>query len=162
MIVGTAILASSTTLAQLLVGRVVTGIVKSTSFWQKSITQKEDTKLGILSRETVSTVRIFPLIRAELCDPAKWGMLLSLRGTVTIVGLCIAYWLDFGFMYVVWKHSPHQSKVRLLTSKPFPISQLCWWPYSVALPRCVPSVLRHLLGSSDAAASRETSLSRPQ
>lgn len=32
MIVGTAILASSTTLAQLLVGRVVTGIVKSTSF----------------------------------------------------------------------------------------------------------------------------------
>lgn len=32
----------------------------------------------------------------------------------------------------------------------------------MALPRCVPSVLRHLLGSSDAAASRETSLSRPQ
>lgn len=28
-------------------------------------------------------------------------MLLSLQGTVTIVGLCIAYWLDFGFRYAI-------------------------------------------------------------
>ncbi|KAI9729311.1 MAG: hypothetical protein M1834_006982 [Cirrosporium novae-zelandiae] len=76
MIVGTAILASSTTLAQLLIGRIVTGI--GNGFNSSNI----------------------PAYQAELCDASKRGMLLSAQGTVTILGLCIAYWLDFAFSYI--------------------------------------------------------------
>lgn len=76
MIIGTIILASPTTLAQLLVGRIVTGL--GNGFNSSNI----------------------PAYQAELCPPHKRGLLLSLQGTVTIVGLCIAYWMDFGLSYV--------------------------------------------------------------
>jgi MFS family permease len=76
MIIGTAILASSTTRAQLLVGRVVTGI--GNGFNSSNI----------------------PAYQSELAQSKNRGRLLSLQGTVTIVGLCIAYWLDFGLSYV--------------------------------------------------------------
>jgi sugar porter (SP) family MFS transporter len=72
MIVGTAILASSTTVAQLIVGRIVTGIGN-----------------GMNS----STA---PVYLTE-CAPASYrGALLTLQGTVTILGVVIAYWLDYG------------------------------------------------------------------
>jgi MFS family permease len=76
MVLGTILLGSSTTLAQLLVGRLVTGIGN-----------------GFNS----STV---PMYQSERCKPENRGILLSLQGTVTIVGLCIAYWLDFGLSFV--------------------------------------------------------------
>lgn len=75
MIVGTIILASSTTLAQLLVGRIVTGI--GNGFNSSNI----------------------PAYQSELCGAKNRGMLLSLQGVVTIVGLCIAYWLDYGLSF---------------------------------------------------------------
>ena len=76
MILGTAILASSTTIAQLLVGRIVTGI--GNGFNSSNI----------------------PPYQSEFAAPEKRGRLLSLQGTVTIIGLCIAYWLDFGMSYL--------------------------------------------------------------
>jgi MFS family permease len=76
MIIGTIILGSSYTVAQFLVGRIVTGIGN-----------------GINS----STV---PAYQSELARPEKRGMLLSAQGTVTILGLCIAYWLDYGLSFV--------------------------------------------------------------
>ncbi|KAK7723548.1 hypothetical protein SLS57_004362 [Botryosphaeria dothidea] len=76
MIIGTIILTSSTTIAQLLVGRVVTGI--GNGFNSSNI----------------------PAYQSELAKPKNRGMLLSAQGTVTIVGLCIAYWMDFGLSYV--------------------------------------------------------------
>ncbi|RDW77152.1 hypothetical protein BP6252_05205 [Coleophoma cylindrospora] len=76
MIIGTILLGSSTTLAQLLVGRIVTGVGN-----------------GFNS----STI---PMYQSELCRPANRGILLSMQGTITIVGLCIAYWLDFGLSFV--------------------------------------------------------------
>lgn len=76
MILGTILLGSSTTLAQLLVGRIVTGIGNG------------------LNSSTI------PMYQSELCPPASRGKLLSMQGTITIVGLCIAYWLDFGMSYV--------------------------------------------------------------
>ena len=36
----------------------------------------------------------------EMARPASRGRLLSAQGTVTILGLCIAYWLDYGFSFV--------------------------------------------------------------
>lgn len=75
MIIGTILLGSSTTLAQLLVGRIVTGIGN-----------------GFNS----STI---PMYQSELCRPENRGVLLSMQGTVTIVGLCIAYWLDYGLSF---------------------------------------------------------------
>jgi MFS family permease len=76
MIIGTIILGSSYTVPQFLVGRIVTGIGN-----------------GINS----STV---PAYQSELARPEQRGMLLSAQGTVTILGLCIAYWLDYGLSFV--------------------------------------------------------------
>ncbi|KAJ5991428.1 hypothetical protein N7522_011635 [Penicillium canescens] len=76
MIIGTIILGSSYTRAQFLVGRIVTGLGN-----------------GINS----STV---PAYQSELARPELRGMLLSAQGTVTILGLCIAYWLDYGLSFV--------------------------------------------------------------
>ena len=68
MIVGAAILGSSTTIAQLIVGRIVTGFGN-----------------GMNS----STA---PVYLSE-CSPASIrGALLTLQGTVTILGVVIAYW----------------------------------------------------------------------
>lgn len=76
MVLGTIILGSSFTRAQFLVGRIVTGLGN-----------------GINS----STV---PTYQSEMARPEIRGRLLSAQGTVTILGLCIAYWLDYGLSFV--------------------------------------------------------------
>ncbi|KAJ5580308.1 Major facilitator superfamily domain general substrate transporter [Penicillium hispanicum] len=76
MVIGTIILGSSYTRAQFLVGRIVTGFGN-----------------GINS----STV---PTYQSEMARPELRGRLLSAQGTVTILGLCIAYWLDYGLSFV--------------------------------------------------------------
>ncbi|KAH9888029.1 general substrate transporter [Cubamyces lactineus] len=76
MLVGTAILTSSTTLAQLYVGRIVTGI--GNGFNSSSI----------------------PVYQSETCGGMIRGTLVCLNSTVTIIGLVIAYWLDYGMSYV--------------------------------------------------------------
>jgi len=75
MIVGTVLLGSSTTLAQLLFGRIVTGIGN-----------------GFNS----STI---PMYQYKMCKPSNRSVLFNMQGTVTIIGLCIAYWLDFGLSF---------------------------------------------------------------
>lgn len=75
MIIGTTLLGSSTTLAQLLVGRIVTRIGN-----------------GFNS----STM---PMYQSEMCKRGNRGIPLSMQGTITIVGLCIANWLDFGLFF---------------------------------------------------------------
>ncbi|KIX02623.1 uncharacterized protein Z518_08565 [Rhinocladiella mackenziei CBS 650.93] len=75
MIIGTAILASSYTIAQLIVGRIVTGIGN-----------------GMNS----STA---PVYLSE-CSPASHrGLLNTFQGTVTILGVVISYWLDYGLNF---------------------------------------------------------------
>ncbi|KAI0765877.1 general substrate transporter [Trametes elegans] len=76
MLVGTAILTSSTTLAQLYVGRIVTGI--GNGFNSSSI----------------------PVYQSETCGGMVRGALVCLNSTVTIIGLVIAYWLDYGMLFV--------------------------------------------------------------
>lgn len=77
MIIGTAILASSTTIAQLIVGRMVTGLGN-----------------GFNSATA-------PVYLTE-CAPASYrGALLTLQGTVTILGVVIAYWLDYGTSFSI-------------------------------------------------------------
>ncbi|KAJ4001194.1 general substrate transporter [Lentinula boryana] len=76
MIIGTAILTSSTTRAQLYVGRIVTGI--GNGFNSSSI----------------------PVYQSETCGGAIRGALVCLNSTITIVGLVIAYWLDYGLSFV--------------------------------------------------------------
>src|SRR2546423_918733 len=74
MIIGAIILVSSTALEQLLVGRIVMGI--GNGFSSSNI----------------------PADQSELCATKNRG-LLSLQGTVTIVGPCIAYWMDYGLSF---------------------------------------------------------------
>ncbi|RPA91539.1 general substrate transporter [Choiromyces venosus 120613-1] len=86
MLIGTAILTSSLTRAQLIVGRIVTGIGN-----------------GFNS----STI---PVNQTE-CSPARaHGMLLTTQAVVTIFGLCIAYWLDCGTSF---SDSPLQWRLPL-------------------------------------------------
>jgi MFS family permease len=81
MIIGTILLGSSNALSQFLVGRVVTGLGNG------------------LNSSTV------PMYQSELARPERRGMLLTAQGTVTIVGLCIAYWLDYGMSFVTTNSS---------------------------------------------------------
>ena len=68
MAIGTALLGSSYTMGQLIIGRIITGIGN-----------------GMNS----STARVY---QSE-CSPASIrGALLTLQGTVTILGVVIAYW----------------------------------------------------------------------
>jgi MFS family permease len=67
MIIGTILLGSSTTLAQLLVGRIVTGVGNGFN---------------------LSTILMY---QSEMCKPGNRGIILSMQGTVIITGLCIAY-----------------------------------------------------------------------
>lgn len=76
MIVGAAILCTSTTIAQLIVGRIVTGIGN-----------------GMNS----STA---PVYLTECAPAAYRGSLLTLQGTVTILGVVISYWLDYGTSFI--------------------------------------------------------------
>ncbi|KUI61540.1 Sugar transporter STL1 [Cytospora mali] len=72
MIIGAALLGSSSTIAQLLVGRIVTGFGNGMNSSTAPVYQSE-------------------------CSPASIrGALLTLQGTVTILGVVIAYWTDFG------------------------------------------------------------------
>ncbi|KAG8747057.1 hypothetical protein FRC10_002473 [Ceratobasidium sp. 414] len=76
MLIGTAILTSSTTRAQLIVGRVVTGI--GNGFNSSSI----------------------PVYQSETCEGRRRGALVCLNSTITILGLVIAYFLDYGLSFV--------------------------------------------------------------
>jgi MFS family permease len=76
MVIGTILLGSSYSRAQFIVGRIVTGFGN-----------------GINS----ATV---PSYQSEMARPERRGRLLSAQGTVTIVGLCIAYWIDYGLSFV--------------------------------------------------------------
>jgi sugar porter (SP) family MFS transporter len=73
MVIGAIILSSSFSLAQLLVGRIVTGFGNGFNSSTIPVYQSE--------MATVATNR---------------GKLLTMQAVVTIAGLCIAYWLDFG------------------------------------------------------------------
>ncbi|KIY50131.1 general substrate transporter [Fistulina hepatica ATCC 64428] len=76
MIIGTALLTSSTTRTQLYVGRVVTGI--GNGFNSSSI----------------------PVFQSETCGGHIRGRLVCLNSTITIIGLVFAYWLDYGMSFV--------------------------------------------------------------
>ncbi|KAF9892069.1 hypothetical protein FE257_002475 [Aspergillus nanangensis] len=68
MIIGAIILASSFTVAQLIAGRIITGIGNGMNSSTAPVYQSE-------------------------CSPAAYrGALLTLQGTVTILGVVIAYW----------------------------------------------------------------------
>ncbi|ETS74271.1 hypothetical protein PFICI_14137 [Pestalotiopsis fici W106-1] len=72
MIIGSAILGSSYTIAQLIAGRIITGVGNGMNSSTAPVYQSE-------------------------CSPARIrGALLTLQGTVTILGVVIAYWTDYG------------------------------------------------------------------
>jgi MFS family permease len=69
MIIGSILLSSSYTIAQLLVGRIITGIGNGMNSSTAPVYQSE-------------------------CSPANiWGALLTMQGTVTILGVVISYWI---------------------------------------------------------------------
>ncbi|EKG13248.1 General substrate transporter [Macrophomina phaseolina MS6] len=107
MIIGTIILTSSTTIAQLLVGRIVTGIVSDPMWPTTSFCAPPPPPPPPLVWSSTDNCQgngfnssNIPAYQSELAKPKNRGMLLSAQGTVTIVGLCIAYWMDFGLSYV--------------------------------------------------------------
>ncbi|KAE8153679.1 general substrate transporter [Aspergillus avenaceus] len=72
MVIGAILLATSDTVAQLIVGRIITGLGNGMNSSTAPVYQSE-------------------------CSPAAYrGALLTLQGTVTILGVVIAYWMDYG------------------------------------------------------------------
>ncbi|GAB7350276.1 hypothetical protein MBLNU459_g0917t3 [Dothideomycetes sp. NU459] len=113
MVLGTIILGSSYGRAQFYVGRVVTGLGN-----------------GINSSNV-------PAYQSEMARPQKRGALLCAQGTVTILGLCIAYWLDYGLSFT---DSPAQWR--------FPISfqaffAICLVIQMIPLPESPRWLLEH-------------------
>ena len=76
MIVGTILLGSSYSRAQFFVGRIVTGFGNG------------------LNSSTA------PAYQSELADPRYRGALVCAQSFLTIAGLCIAYWMDYGLSFV--------------------------------------------------------------
>ncbi|KAI8652807.1 MFS domain-containing protein [Fusarium keratoplasticum] len=103
MIVGAAILASSYTVAQLIVGRIVTGIGN-----------------GMNS----STA---PVYKSECSPAAIRGALLTLQGTVTILRVVISYWMDYGTSFT---ESSLQWRFHLAFQAVFAIFQVIGLPES--------------------------------
>lgn len=77
MIVGAIIQASSFSLAQLIVGRVVGGVGNG-----------------------MHTATI-PMWQSECSPPHKRGMLVMVEGLLITGGICMAYWIDFAFYWWV-------------------------------------------------------------
>lgn len=75
MIVGAIIQASSYSLAQLIVGRVVGGVGNG-----------------------MHTATI-PMWQSECSPPHKRGMLVMVEGLLITGGICMAYWIDFAFYW---------------------------------------------------------------
>ncbi|KAL3458228.1 general substrate transporter [Aspergillus heterothallicus] len=75
LIIGTVILASSTTVAQLIAGRIITGV-----------------GMGINCATS-------PIYLGECCPPKHRGAILSIQGLVSIAGMLLAYWLDYGMSF---------------------------------------------------------------
>ncbi|KIJ53831.1 hypothetical protein M422DRAFT_73963 [Sphaerobolus stellatus SS14] len=76
MLIGTAILTSATTRTQLIFGRIITGLGNGCN---------------------TSSI---PVYQSEMSSGAVRGALVCFDCAITIVGLVIAYWLDFGLSFV--------------------------------------------------------------
>uniref|UniRef100_A0A1N6MC79 Putative sugar porter n=1 Tax=[Candida] hispaniensis TaxID=312227 RepID=A0A1N6MC79_9ASCO len=76
MIVGTVIMTSSYTLGQFIVGRIVTGLGN-----------------GFIT----ATV---PMWQSECAKPERRGALVMMEGALITGGICLSYWIDFGFYFV--------------------------------------------------------------
>ncbi|KAH9826095.1 general substrate transporter [Teratosphaeria destructans] len=75
MLVGTAIQTSSTTLAQLIVGRIVTGFGNG-----------------------MNTSSI-PVWQSEMAPPKIRGFLVLFEGALITGGICLSYWVNYGFWF---------------------------------------------------------------
>ena len=138
MIVGAAILASSYTVAQLIVGRIVTGIGN-----------------GMNS----STA---PVYQGE-CSPARIrGALLTLQGTVTILGVVIAYWADYGTSFYDSSFQVNMSCFNFLPNdvKSKALSLTKCNNKIVALPARLPGRICCSARAADYRITRDTALAR--
>lgn len=76
MIIGAAIQASSFSLAQLIVARIITGVGNG-----------------------MHTATI-PVWQSECSPPHKRGMLIMIEGALITGGICMSYWIDFAFYWI--------------------------------------------------------------
>ncbi|KAK6205688.1 general substrate transporter [Scheffersomyces amazonensis] len=76
MIIGAAVQSSSYSVGQLIAGRIITGIGNGMN---------------------TSTV---PMWQSECAKPEKRGKLVMVQGALITGGICISYWVDFGFYFI--------------------------------------------------------------
>ncbi|KAL2004764.1 hypothetical protein VTN00DRAFT_3292 [Thermoascus crustaceus] len=109
-VIGTIIQITSWNIPQIIVGRVVTGV-----------------GVGALT----STI---PTYQSETCSPKDRGKVLAIDCTVTLIGVVVAYWIDYGFAHV---NGPAQWR--------FPVGlQLVFSVVTVALLLFLPETPRWL------------------
>lgn len=106
MIVGAIIQASSFSLAQLIVGRIVTGVGNGMN---------------------TSTI---PVWQSEMAPPKIRGFLVLFEGALITAGICLSYWLNYGFWFVTqyesfqWRYACRMQVIRCFAKTPrrFPIA----------------------------------------
>lgn len=81
MLVGAAIQTSSFSLAQLIVGRIVTGVGNGMN---------------------TSTI---PVWQSEMAPPKIRGFLVLFEGALITAGIALAYWLNYGFWFITQYNS---------------------------------------------------------
>lgn len=105
MIIGAAIQCSSFSVGQLIAGRIVTGIGNGMN---------------------TSTV---PIWQSECAKPEKRGKLVMIQGALITGGICISYWIDFGFYFI--KNSSVSWRFPIAFQIVFPLFIL---PFIMSLP----------------------------
>lgn len=103
MLIGAAIQASSFSLAQLIVGRIVTGIGNG------------------------SNTATIPIWQSEMAPPKIRGFLVLFEGALITAGVMISYWINYGFWFVrnhysfQWRSVMHSPRIFSLTFPAFPL-----------------------------------------
>lgn len=82
LIVGTIVLAASTTIAQLIAGRIMTGVVRAYVKPERCLYANRQQGMGINCATS-------PIYLAECCPPKRRGAILSIQGLVGIAGMVL-------------------------------------------------------------------------
>lgn len=116
MIIGAAIQCSSFSLAQLIVGRIVTGIGNGMH---------------------TSTI---PVWQSECSPPHKRGMLIMIEGALITGGICMSYWIDFAFFWI--DPSAGNPNFDPTTIGQYPHADASWRiPIAFQILLCIPTFI---------------------
>lgn len=120
MVIGATIQCSSFGLAQLIVGRIITGVGNG-----------------------MHTATI-PVWQSECSPPHKRGMLVMIEGLLITGGICMAYWIDFAFYWLdpSSRYGENTATITKYIPSDFPHRSAAWRvPIAWQILLCIPTFI---------------------